>query len=210
MIVIKKEDTSNVVAWFQIIPAFGLIGAFFIIGEVPSFGGIIAIMLLMIGGFLLSFRKGIVNKRLIVLMVLCSGILALYDVIFADFGRNIEPLSAIFIALVGKTFWTALILIGKKERRGFVIALKTRLKVQVFAESTSLLADISMSLSFLFFPVALVQSACCTVPLFVLVFVAVLTKFYPKIISEDIEGMALLQKATGIILMVSGGIILSL
>ena len=210
MAAMKNDDASKVVPWFQTIPAFGLIGAFIIIGEKINTVNILAIVLLMIGGFVLSYHKDGINKRLMGLMILSAGLFALYDVIFANFGREIDSVSAIFINISGKTFWSGLILIGKKERRGFIVGLRTRLKLQSVAEITTLAADIALCALLLYFPVSLVQGVGCVQPLFILVGAALLTKFYPKVIVEDIQGLTLVQKIAGITLMVIGGIILSI
>ena len=144
MVAMKTEEPSRVVPFFQAIPVFGLIGAFFLLNEKMTGIQLIAVGMLTSGGFLLSFHKGKVKKKLVALMLISSALLAGYDVIFAEFGRDIHPASAIFITLAAKSFWTIFILAGKEERRGFVLGLRTRLKLQSVSEISCMLADISL------------------------------------------------------------------
>lgn len=207
--VMKSEDASTVVPWFQTIPAFGLVGSFLVLGEKLGLVTIVAIFFLMIGGFLLSYQKGKINKKLLVLMVLSSVLIAVYDIIFAQFGRETDGFAAVFVNIVGKTFWSMVFLVSKDVRRGFMVGLKTRLKLQTVGELTTLIAELSMCVFLLYFPVAVVQGACCIVPLFVLGGAMILTKYRPQLVEEELSGLTLAQKTISITLMVIGGIILS-
>ena len=100
-------------------------------------------------------------------------------------------------------------LIGKEERRGFVLGLRTRLKVQAVSEIACLLGDVGLCYFLLVFPVAFVQAISCMQPLFVLVAAFLLTRLFPKAIAEEVRGLTLAQKAVGVALMVAGGIVLS-
>ena len=197
------------VPFFQAIPVFGLIGAFLLLNEKMTVIQLLAVGMLTGGGFLLSFHKGKVKRKLVVLMLLSSALLAGYDVIFAEFGRDLHPASAIFITLAAKSFWTVFIFVGKEERRGFVLGLRTRLKLQSVSEISCMLADVSLCYFLLYFPVALVQAVSCTQPLFVFIAALLIARFFPKVICEEIQGLTVAQKAIAIILMVAGGIILS-
>lgn len=55
-----------------------------------------------------------------------------------------RPAAGILPTLTGmlaKAFWLLLILVGKKERRGFRLALRTRFKLQSVSEVASIAAD---------------------------------------------------------------------
>jgi hypothetical protein len=67
-----------------------------------------------------------------------------------------------------------------------------------------------LCLFFLYLPVAFVQATCCFQPFFALAGAVLLTKFFPDILSEEVSGTTLWQKVTGTVLMVVGGIVLSL
>ena len=207
--VLKREEPSRVIPFFQAIPVFGVVGAAFVLAEFPKPAEFLAIGMLVAGGFLLSFHKGKIGKRMATLMVLASAIIAGYDVIFAEFGRDVRPAAAILIGMIAKAFWLLLILAGKKERRGFRLALRTRFKLQSVSEVASIAADSARCYFLLVFPVAMVQTICCTQPLFVLATAVILTRIHPAAIREEVQRLTLVQKACGIALMVAGGVLLA-
>ncbi|MFA5080194.1 MAG: hypothetical protein WC472_01035 [Candidatus Paceibacterota bacterium] len=205
---LKANDSSSVTAWFQIIPLFGTIGAFIILREIPVWYQIVAIPMLIIGGFMLSYRKGGFNKTIVFWMIISAALVALYDVLFAEYGRSIDEFSAIFFMLLGKTASGFVVLVAdKKSQRGFWIALTTKLKTQLIAESANTLADVVQYACILSMPILLVQGAGTLQPMCVLAGAIVLGNRYPKL-KEDIKGINLYQKVLGIVLMIAGGIFL--
>lgn len=212
MRVLKKEEASNIIPWFQIVPMFGLVGAWLFLGEKLGLSSIAAILFVMLGGFILSYQRGEFRKGLFGIMMLCSAFFAIYEVIFAYFGRGIDPYSAIFLTVAGKTLWSLPILLIRKELHGFLLGLRTRLKFQIVGELTNLVADITMCVSLIYFPVALVQGTVSTQPFFILAGAIILTKFFKsqKAVSEDITKVTLVKKVIGITMLVIGGILFSI
>lgn len=207
--ILKFEETTRVVPWFQVIPIFGLIIAWFMLGE--SFGilEIVAILTMIIGGFVLSIKKGVVNGKLMAGMIIASGLIAANDVIFAHYGRQADGfVPALFADVIGKAFWCSLVLIGKKERRGFFIGLRTKFHLQSSGEIIFIVADGTFDVAKLMAPVAIAQSICCTQSLFAYVGVLALAKLYPKAFAEE-KGYGW-YKLSGTILMIVGGVILSI
>lgn len=206
----KREEASRVVPWFQIIPIFGLLGAFFVLKEIPTWYQFVSVVVLMVGGFIVSFKDGKVDMKTVALVIFGSALLAMYDVVFAHFGRSLHWSSAIFINLVAKAFWCFMILVDKRKWHGFRLGLKTKLSVLSISESVCVVADISLCLFFLYLPVAFVQATCCFQPFFTLIGTVLLTKWFPEILREEVSGTALWQKVIGTALMMVGGIVLSL
>ena len=211
-VVTKKEEVSRVVPWFQTIPAFGLVAGIALLGEFPGSGQLLAIAMLVLGGFVLSFHKGGVKVKLVALMLLSAAMFAANDAIFARFGREMSNTGAIFVNLVGKAFWGFLFLVGKGERRGFKLGLRTKFRIQAISELAALVADILLCLFLLYFPVAIVQGMCCIQPLCVFAGAMLLVKVSKRgreVLREEISYGTTAQKAIGIVLMVAGGIVLS-
>jgi drug/metabolite transporter (DMT)-like permease len=206
---LKEDETSNVTAWFQVIPLFGILGAFLVLGEAPTALQVIAVPLIVIGGFMLSYQKGKTNKTIVFWMIVSAGLVALYDISFAQYGRNIDEFSAIFFMLLGKTITGFVFLaIDKKAQRGFMIGVRTRIKTQFVSESVNTLADISLYASLLFYPVLLVQGISALQPMCVLIGAIILGRWYPQV-KEDAEGTSLHWKLISLVLMIAGGIFLS-
>ena len=202
------DEASRVDPWFQTIPAFGIILAFAFIGESLEWYHVAAIVVLAVGGWVLK-SSGRAKGQAIVLMLVASLLLAVNDVVFAKFGRELDTVPAIAFDVGGKAFWGLVLLAGPKTRQGFVIGLRTKLGLQSLSEVLAIVADFLFDRAKLFAPVAIVQGLACSQPLFVLVGAALLTKFLPHLISED-QGSAFWKKLAGIVLVVVGGSILSI
>jgi uncharacterized membrane protein len=209
MVLIKTRDMSKVLPWFQTIPAFGIVFAFVVLKEQLPILKILAISLLVIGGLVLSLQKKGLDMKMIVFMFISSGLMAVYDVGFANFGREIDFISALFVNIVGKAFWCSLFLIGKQERKGFIMGLRTRFRLQAVGEITTIAGDLCSCGFILIMPVALVQGFNCLTPLFVLVGAIICGRLFPKVFEKETRKSSLLQRVIGIVLMVLGGIILS-
>lgn len=205
--VMREEDASRVIPWFQTIPVFGVVGAFIVLQELPRWHELGAIGLLVIGGFILSVKNGVAKRKVAVLMIVASGLVAANDVIFAEFGRQADGAPAIFADMLGKSVFGLIFLAHGPSRRGFRIGLRTKFGVQSGSEIVNIGADMFLDLAKLYMPIALVQAACATQPLFVLIGATVIAKFSSKF-SQELEGNQLI-KVAGVLLMVVGGAILA-
>lgn len=206
---LKVEETSNVVSWYQTVPLFGLIGALIVLGEYPEWYHILAIIFLVLGSFLLSWRDGEMKKTVMFWMTVAALFVAAYDVLFANYGRTIDEVAAISLMLAGKVVaGYSLLLLDKKARKGFWIGLTTKLKAQFISESVSTMADIAMYASILLMPLVLAQGAAALQPLFVLIGAVVMGAIFPQV-SEEGEGEDFRKKVIAITLMIMGGILLT-
>lgn len=207
---LKKDDTDRVIVWFQTIPIFGLIGGFVFLQEKLEIFSIIAIFLVVFGSMIMSIRKGAMNKKLVLIMLLSSLLIAANDLIFASFGRGLNPMSAIYSDLMGKAFWCLIFVFAPGAIAGFLVGLKTKLGLQAFNEIIFALADASVDVAKLFAPVAIVQSLAATQPVFVFLIALVLGIFYPNFLQEVFEKTNLKNKIVGLILVTVGSIILAI
>ncbi len=205
--IMREEDASRVVPWFQTIPVFGIFGAFIVLQELPKWFEIGAIGLLVIGGFALSIKNGVAKKKVAILMILTSGLVAGNDVIFAEFGRQTDAAPAIFADMLGKAVFGLMFLCRRNSRKGFIVGLRTKFGIQSASELVNIGADMFLDLAKLYMPIALVQAACATQPLFVLIGATIIAKFSPKF-SEELQGNQWM-KVAGVLLMVVGGAILA-
>ncbi|MEI6494919.1 MAG: hypothetical protein WCO03_02545, partial [bacterium] len=105
-----KEEASRVTPWFLVIPAFGIGLAFFTLGELPSWYQTIAIVGIVLAGFALSIKDGVANKKVVGMMLVSACLLAVNDVIFAKFGRELNWTQALFADVLGKAFWGLMVL----------------------------------------------------------------------------------------------------
>lgn len=207
---LKCEEVCRAASFFQFIPVFGLFGGYYFLNEVLTLWQIGAILLLAIGGLILSVSKGVFNRKMVLLMLFSSLMFSINDVAFANYGRNLNTLTALLADSIGKAIFGLVVLLKRKYFREFISGMRLRLAVQTGNEVSFTVADIIFDWAKFVAPIALVQGMCATQPLFILILSALLTKYVPKFHSEDFEGVAKWQKVIGILLMVVGGVIVSL
>lgn len=209
--ILQEEEVSKAVPFFQIIPMFGIIGGYIFLGEKLGLAISIAIALLVLGGLCLVYEGGSrIRKKLAFVMICSSLLLAINDIVFADFGRNINLLPALCADLLGKVLVGSLFMISKKTRVTFIPTLRIKFKLQALNETIFIVADLIFDWAKIIAPVALVQGMCATQPLFLLGIAAFFTKFFPKFHCENFEGINKWRKVIGVLLMVIGGIIVSI
>jgi drug/metabolite transporter (DMT)-like permease len=207
--VLKTEESSRVVPFFQTIPIYGLIGAYLIIGERLEPIEILGIFILVLGGLLLSIKDGVVRKKMALMMILSSGFIALNDVIFAQFGRESAVVVVLFADIAGKALFGLSILFNKQHRQGFVAGLRNKFFLQSTNELLFITGDLIFDWAKVIAPVAIVQAMASTQPLFLLILAMIATRFFPSIHKEDFSGFLKWQKILGVLVVVVGGILLS-
>ncbi len=220
---IQSEEASRVVAIFQTVPVFGIFLGFYGLGERLSWETIVAIIFLVLGGFILSISKGKFNKQILVMMLLASALYAVNDFILAGYGREIfgeemnisfgsigQAMPVILADLAGKVFFGIIVLVSRRERQSFKSSFRAKFGLVGVSSVIYTAGDVVFDLAKLFAPIAIVQALCCTQPLFVLVGAVGLTLFCRNFPKEEVDSKSLWQKVLGISLMVVGGILLSI
>lgn len=196
------EDVSKVVPWFQFIPVFGLIGGLIWLGEIPTTLQIGSILLLVVCGWFLSASHafgGIAPQ-----MLLASALLASNDVVFAEFGRKMDTSCAIGCDMYGKVLWSSLALLSPVSRRGFIVGIRTRFKLQASSEVFTISADAVLDAAKMIAPIAVVQAVCCAQPAFVLVFALLVAPWRPDVLKETVDG-SVAKRAVIILGMIAAG-----
>lgn len=207
---LRVEETSRVVPWLQLIPAFGLVGGCVVLGEFPTITQLFAIVAVIVGGWML-IGEGVARFKFAAMMIGCAALLAVNDVCFAYFGRDIDTATAVGYDMAGKAVWGIFpLLVSSSSRRGFVIGLKTRFGLQFGSELIAVTADACLDVAKIVMPIVIVQAACATQPAFVLVGVVLVTVFTPRILKEEIGREHLIRKTIAIIMTIAGGVALAL
>lgn len=205
---LKIGETVSVAPWYQTIPIFGLIGGLLFLNEIPTVLQFFGILLIIFGGIAITTSKDFVlNKKIISLMVFSSLLLALNDVVFAYFGREIELSTALFSDILGKAIWGIPFLFISKVRKSMGTAIKNKLSLQSINEIIFIIGDLVFDIAKIYLPIALVQATANTQPLFVLLISLLLYKFAPHYLQEKKESLHKL-KVIGVLTIVIGGILL--
>jgi len=205
----KIEDASTVSALFYIAPLFTAVLAFFFLAE--SFTPIkyAGIVLIVAGALLISLRKFKLSNALwlmipAILSVSVTTIIIKYLTGFADFLTIFAYLRIwSFVIMIPVLFHSFRSLVKTVKLHGLKpVAMMT------FSESLTLFVTFLMTFAFSIGQVTLVNALSSVQPFFVLLFMVVLSAFFPKILKEDIGRSTVILKLVAIALMFVGAMLI--
>jgi uncharacterized membrane protein len=213
---IQTTEASVIAPMFQMTVLFTFILGFLILGETLSWTNGLGVFIIILGALTLSldtsfgFHK--FKLRILLLMLLCTFVLALSTVIFKFFAINENFWPTTFWVYTGEAIFGIGILCIPKYWKQFKKLLKTNtvplLAVNGSNELINLGGGLGVRFASLFAPVALIGAISSTTTLFVFIFGVLLTIFMPNIAHEDISRKNLIQKGIAAVL-VAIGVILS-
>lgn len=210
LLALKDEEASVAVVFYQLVPVFGYVLGFLILGEVLTQLQLIAMAVIILGTSIVSFEIDAENKfRLrkgtVPLMLAAAFFWALESVIFKMVALEEQLWRSLFwehfmLALVG----VLIFLFIRSYRNHFIAAVKRNsrgiIALNFANESLYMLGNVAFSVAYLLAPVALVLLAESYQPLFVLAIGIFLTLFFPRLTAEKITAKHLWQKGFAIVL----------
>ena len=217
---LMKEETTVVVPLMQLIPVFGYVLGYFVLGESLSSNQVIAFLIIIFGAFILSLEfieeEHIkLKKNILFLMTGCALLFALYETLF--------KLVATDVGFVDSTFWEhvgifsyglILFAFSTQYRREFkeILHVKHRrmeiLGINISSEVLTLTGNILTNFALLLAPLALVQLVSAYQPVFTFMIGIILTLFFPKISTEKIGIKHFIHKALSIGIILFGSYLL--
>ena len=210
LLALQDEEASIAIVFYQLVPVFGYILGYFILGETLSQLQLIAMAIIILGTSIISVEIDNENnfklrKKTIVLMVLASFFWALGSVIFKYVALEENVLRSLFWEhLVLLVIGCGIFLLMPTYRRYFLLALKENskaiLSLNVLNESLYMVGNAVYAFAYLLAPIALILLTESFQPIFVLAIGIFLTVFFPKITVEKIESKYVLQKIIAIII----------
>ena len=212
---IQSAEASVVAPLFQTSTLFTFVLGYLLLGETLSLVNAAGAALILLGALLLSldtsFHFGKLKLRLVLLMLLCTFVLALSTVIFKYFAVREEFWSTTFWTYAGEALFGAGILAVPHYWRQFTKLLKTNtgalLAVNGANELINLGGGLGVRFASLLAPVALVSAISSTSTLFVFLFGILITVFLPTLGREDLSRANLIQKGAAAALVVIGVIL---
>lgn len=208
LLALKEEEASIAVVFYQLVPVFGYILAYFILGEVLTQLQLIAMAVVILGTSIVAFEIDADNKfslrgNTIVLMSAAAFFWALESVIFKAVALEENVWRSLFwehlmlmIAGIG------IFVFMRSYRTHFLTALRENsrgiLSLNVANESLYMLGNMAFAFAYLLAPIALVLLAESYQPLFVFAIGIFLTLFFPKLTAEKIRLKHLAQKLVAI------------
>lgn len=209
-IALKDEEASIVVVFYQLIPIYGGILGYFILGEKLTSMQLISMAIIILGTSIISFEIDSDNKfklrRKTILPMLAAGFCwALGSVLF--------KFVAIEEKLVRSLFWEHLMLtvVGlflfifvRSYRVNFIESIrmnsKAILSLNFLNEGLYIAGNIVVAFAYLLAPVGLVLLTESFQPIFVFTIGVFLTVFFPGVTTEKIHIKHILQKIIAIII----------
>ncbi len=209
---IASAEASVVAPLFQTSTLFTFALGYLILGETLSRANALGAVLIVLGALLLSldtsFRLRPLKLHILLLMLLCTFVLALSTVIFKYFAIQEQFWSTTFWMYAGEALFGVGILMVPRYFRQFVLLLKTNtralLAVNGANELINLGGGLGVRFASLLAPVALVSAISSTTTLFVFIFGILLTIFLPPLAHEDLSRANLLQKGAAAVLVAVG------
>lgn len=208
LLALKDEEASVAIVFYQLVPVFGLILGYFILGEVLTQAQLIAMAIIILGTTIISFEIDVENKfrlrrQTIAFMLAASFFWALGAVIFKavaleeDVWRSLfwEHLMLVFVGIV-------IFICVRSYRTHFLSAIRTNSKAIISLNFTNeglyMLGNIVFAFAYLLAPISLVLLSNSFQTIFVLAIGIFLTVYFPKVSTEKIHAKHIWQKVIAI------------
>ena len=216
---LDADETSIVAPMFQLVPIFGFILGYVVLGEYLTKNQIAGSIIVICGAVLLSLNftaSRISIKRTVLLYMIASSLLyAINGVLFKFIAEDVQRFwPSLFWDFMGKgVFGIVIFLTITSYRVQFLKVLKENrlsiLGLNSFNELLAIIGEGAGVFAILLAPVALVQVVGGFQPFFVLLFGIALTLLFPRISQESLAKKDLFQKCAGIFAIILGTIIIS-
>jgi len=207
---LRDEEASIVIIFYQLVPVFGCILGYFILGEILTKIQLIAMAIIIFGTTIVSFEIDSDNKfklrrKTIIPMVAASLFWALSSVLFKAVALEENLWRSLFwehlvLVIVGIVIFIFI----RSYRKTFLSAIKDNsrkiLSLNILNESLYILGNIVCAFAYLLAPIGLVLLTESFQPIFVLVIGVLLTIFLPKITAEKIRARHLWPKIIAILI----------
>ena len=212
---LQSDEASVVAPFFQTVPLFGYLLAYFVLGERLSGVQVTGGILIVVGTLIVSVRFGQKARRFklrLVLLMLCCGLAAAVSgLIFKLFAIEVAFWTTTFWMFVGEAIFGAALLAVRSYRREFIAVLHKNtsalLSINASNELINLGGGLGNRYALTLAPLSLVQAVGSTTTLFVFAFGILLSLFFPRVSRESLSPRELAQKGAAAIL-VAGGVAL--
>lgn len=218
---LEIEDISTIVPWFLVVPIFGYILGYIILGENLTLFQIIGSIIILIGSFLISIdfssEKKRFKKKMVIYMICACLAIAISGIIFKyiTIGDNGNFWISSFWEYFGLGIFGLLIyMFIPKYRREFNFMNRTGGKliflVNTVSELMSVTGNLLTNFAILLAPVTMVYMVSSFQPAIVLILTILGTKFLPNVINENISQKVMVPKIVAIFIMIVGSLFLFL
>jgi uncharacterized membrane protein len=209
---LQSDEASVVAPFFQAVPLFGYVLAYFVLGERLSILQITGGALIVAGTLTVSLRFGHpahrFKLRLVLLMLCCGLAAALASLIFKLFAIEVAFWTTTFWMFVGEAVFGAALLCVGRYRQQLVDLFRSNAVALLSVNGSNELINLGGSLgnryALMFAPLSIVQAIGSTTALFVFAFGVLLSVLFPQFGRETLSRRDLLQKGAAAVLVAIG------
>jgi len=215
---LRDEEASVVIVFYQLVPVFGLILSYFILGETLTDIQVLAMAIIIFGTTVISFEIDNDNhfrlrRKTVFLMLFASFFWALGSVIFKAVALEENVWRSLFWEHAMLTLIGILIFVFMRPLRiHFVQAWRENsrsiLALNFLNEVLYMLGNVVFSFAYILAPISLVLLVDSFQPIFVLAIAIVLTVFFPSLTAEKVYAKHLGQKIFAILVTGVGAFLL--
>ncbi len=219
LIALNKDEASVVMPFAMLVPVFGFVLSYFILGEVLSATQVISCVLIIAGAAILSFefneeRKIKIKHGVLVSMIVCTVFQAAQETLFKWVTIENSFAVSVFWSHIGITACGLFLILTKKGLlneflESVTVNGKTIFGVNFISEFVSSIAYTVQNYAGLIAPIAIVMTLNGYQPVFVFIFGIIMTILLPKFVTEKIKLKHLLHKGIAIGVILIGTILIS-
>lgn len=210
LLALRNEEVSVAIVFYQIMPVFGYILSYLILGETLTKLQIMAMVIIILGTTIVSFEIDSENKfklrrKTIIPMLAASFFWALGGVLFKLVALEENVWRSFFWENVGLLVVGIVIFIFiRSYRRNFLLALSSNskkiLSLNALNEFFYIMGNLAFAYAYMLAPIALVLLTDSFQSIFALIIGIILTIFFPKISTEKIGAKHLWPKIIAIVI----------
>ncbi len=207
---LKDDEASIVIVFYQLVPVFGYLLGYIILGDTLTSIQLIAMAIIILGTTIISFEIDVDNKftlrkQTIIYMLAASFFWALGSVIFKATAIQENVWRSLFWEHVTLTSIGILLFIFVGTyRKNFILAVKKNTaaitSLNIFNEVIYMAGNAIFAYAYLLTSISLVLLLNSFQPIFVFAIGIILTIFFPKITVEKIKAKHLWQKLLAILI----------
>ena len=208
LLALKNEEVSVAIVFYQLMPVFGYILSYFILGETLTKLQIVAMVIVILGTAIISFEIDAENKfklrrKTILPMLAAAFFWALGGVLFKLVALEENVWRSFFWENVGLLVVGIIIFIFiRSYRKNFLLAMRNNskkiLSLNALNESFYILGNFAFAYAYMLAPIALVLLTDSFQSVFALMIGVFLTVFFPKIATEKIQAKHIWPKIIAI------------
>lgn len=205
---LKDDEASVVVVFYQLVPVFGYLLGYILLGEVLTLMQVIAMAIVIFGTTIISFEvdqenRFTVRKRTVGYMLAASFFWASESVVFKAVALEEEVVRTLFwehlvLVLIG----ILIFLCVRSYRKHFLSAIRDNSTAIIGLNFTNeilfIVASVIFGFAYMMAPISLVLLANSYQPIFVLAIGVAMTLLFPTVVVEKVHARHLWQKGLAI------------